>query len=345
MIPIKNIYYMLAYAYSVLREEGYRDFETEEFEDAADLFAAILSKGVLNQIRRGLSRDYIPEHSDSFVLRGKVDISESIKRMTMVKDQLSCSYDVFSANSYLNRIVKTALQMLFESEISRKRREELRTVLVLLHDVEPLNVKNLSWNVNYNRRNRTYKMLISICYLVINGLIHGSAGGSKKLMHFLDEQEMSKLYERFVFEYFRQEFPEIDVTSSWIKWQLDDGVDDFLPSMQSDIMLSKGNRVLIIDAKYYSRITISRYNQPKLHSHNLYQIFAYVKNKEYELRNKPHEVSGLLLYAKTDEEIVPNVTYSMSGNKIAVRALDLNCEFGKIKEQLNSIVDEYFPKL
>lgn len=344
MIPIKNIYYMLAYAYSVLREEGYRNFETEEFENAADLFAAILSKGVMNQIRRGLSRDYTPEHSDSFVLRGKIDVSESIKRMTMLKGQLSCSYDIFSVNSYLNRIIKTTLQLLFKLEIRRKRKEELRGILTLLHEIEPLDIKNINWNLNYNKNNQTYRMLISICYLIINGLIHGSADGSKKLMHFLDEQSLSRLYERFVFEYYRQEYPQLSVTSSWIKWQLDNGVDDFLPTMQTDIMLSKGKRILIIDAKYYSKIMIKRYNLPKLHSDHLYQIFAYVKNKDYELRKKGYEVSGLLLYAKTDEEDIPEkVTYSMSGNKIEIRALDLNCDFSKIKEQLNSIVEEYFP--
>ena len=31
MIPIRNTYYMLAYAFQVLRQQGYRDIATEEF--------------------------------------------------------------------------------------------------------------------------------------------------------------------------------------------------------------------------------------------------------------------------------------------------------------------------
>lgn len=50
----------------------------------------------------------------------------------------------------------------------------------------------------------------------------------------------------------------------------------------------------------------------------------------------------MLLYAKTDEDITPNVVYSMGGNKIFVRTLNLNCEFEKIKEQLDKIVAENF---
>lgn len=32
MIPIKNIYYVLAYAFQVLQAGGYKDIEGEEFE-------------------------------------------------------------------------------------------------------------------------------------------------------------------------------------------------------------------------------------------------------------------------------------------------------------------------
>ena len=79
-----------------------------------------------------------------------------------------------------------------------------------------------------------------------------------------------------------------------------------------------------------------------LHSGNLYQIFTYVKNKEAELAAEPHEVSGMLLYARTDEAICPNNSYQMSGNKISVRMLDLDCDFSAIAEQLNSIVETHF---
>ena len=62
----------------------------------------------------------------------------------------------------------------------------------------------------------------------------------------------------------------------------------------------------------------------------------------WEVADKPHVVSGLLLYAKTDETLLPNQTYQMSGNKISVKTLDLDCDFEKIAEQLDEIVDEYF---
>lgn len=108
------------------------------------------------------------------------------------------------------------------------------------------------------------------------------------------------------------------------------------------IMLTKGNTVLIIDAKYYTHTTQTQYETHTLHSGNLYQIFTYVKNKEAEFVDKPHSVSGMLFYAATDEAIQPNLSYQMSGNRISVRTLDLNQEFSKIAAQLNAIVLEHF---
>ena len=70
-------------------------------------------------------------------------------------------------------------------------------------------------------------------------------------------------------------------------------------------------------------------------------FFTYVKNKEVELKDKPHEISGMLLYAKTDEETYPDNDYKMSGNKIGVHTLDLNVEFSQIREQLDEIATRH----
>ena len=116
----------------------------------------------------------------------------------------------------------------------------------------------------------------------------------------------------------------------------------FLPKMKTDIVLTKDNKTLIIDAKYYTRTTQSVFDVHTLHSGNLYQIFTYVKNKDTEFGEKPHKVSGMLLYAATDEAIQPDNSYQMSGNQISVKTLDLNRKFPEIAAQLNAIVTEHF---
>jgi len=199
----------------------------------------------------------------------------------------------------------------------------------------------VNWNMQYNRNNQTYRMLISVCYLVAKGLLQTNTDGSTKPMDFLDEQRMSRLYEKFILEYYRREWKALSAASAQIPWQLDDDYGDSLPVMQTDITLVHQEKVLIIDAKYYTHTMQIRYDKRSYHSGNMYQIFTYVKNKDVQLEGQPHEVSGILLYARTDEEVVPDDEYRMSGNRICVRTLDLNQEFILIREQLDGIVKDY----
>ena len=316
---------------------------TEEFDNVAELCAAILVKGVSVQLKRGLGREYIEQTEFLSLLRGRMEVSESIKTQSMRRNQLVCSYDVYSVNSYPNRIIKTTMEFLLKSsDISKARKKELRRLRVYFAEVETLDVNTINWEVQYNRSNQTYCMLVSICYLVLKGLLQTNSVGTMRLMDFLDEQRMCRLYEKFILEYFRREFPQVSAKASLIPWALDDGMSVMLPVMQSDVTLAYENKVLIIDAKYYARTTQEQYNVHTLHSNNLYQIFTYVKNMEVQFVGTHHEVSGMLLYARTDEEVQPENTYRMSGNTISVRTLDLNCDFSEVAAQLNRIVAEHF---
>ena len=214
--------------------------------------------------------------------------------------------------------------------------------MVFFEDVDVIDLYSVNWNMQYNRNNQTYRMLISICYLVFKGLLQTQSDGTTKLMDFLDEQRMHRLYEKFILEYYRKEHPELTANASQIPWQLDDDFGEMLPVMQTDIMLTKDEKTLIIDAKYYAHTTQRQYDKNTLPSGNLYQIFTYVKNKEVELADQPHKVAGMLLYARTDEEIYPEKEYRMSGNQIGVRTLNLDGDFDMIKNQLNEIAEKFF---
>ena len=342
MIPIKNIYYMLSYAFQMLNEQGYKNLATEDFDNAGDLCAAILIRGISYQLKRGLGREYISETDTISAIRGKIEITESIKNQSMIRSQMVCTYDEFSVNSPLNQIIKSTVMLLLKADISKVRKKELRKLMVYFDDVSVVDVRSINWSINYNRNNQTYRLLITVCYLVVKGLLQSKSDGSVKMMDFLDEQRMCRLYEKFILEYYKKHYPQIRTAASQIDWALDDGIGTMLPAMQSDIMLSyqKGeiDKTLIIDAKYYAHTTQVQYDVHTLHSNNLYQIFTYVKNKA----TKGGEVSGMLLYAKTDEETYPNNEYQMSGNKITVRTLDLNCEFENIAAQLDEIAQKHF---
>ena len=339
---------MLAYAFSSLRLFDDEKVAKEEFENIHDLFAAILSGGISRQLKQGLYREYLSHKEALPVLRGKIDMPGTIQNRIARKQQLVCEYDELSENNLLNQILKTTVMLLIRhSEVSVKYKDELKREMFFFSNVDQIELTSMQWSaIRFQRNNQTYRVLISICQLIVEGMLLSTDDGDYKLASFVDDQRMSRLYEKFLLEYYKKEHPELKTTASQIPWALDDGIGTLLPIMQSDVMLEDkaGKNILIIDAKYYAHTLQYQYGSGTIYSNNLYQIFTYVKNKEKDIKahiNK-HTVSGMLLYARTDEELQPDNNYSMSGNKIAVRTLNLNLGFQKIALQLDSIVTEFF---
>lgn len=344
-IFIKNIYYMLSYAFQVLKQSNYEEVEAEEYDKVQDLFAAILSKGVAQQLKQGLFKEYITHNETLSVMRGKVNMNETIRNRIQRKHKLSCEFDELSENNLFNQILKTTMHCLLKDEsVATERKIALKKVLVFFSGVSVLEPSSIQWSrLHYQRNNRNYEMLLNICYLVIDGMIQTTEKGEYKMSAFSDEH-MARLYEKFILEYYRQHHGYLsEVKAGEVKWNLvgdnDESMIRFLPVMQTDIMLRLNKVMLIIDAKYYGRTLQQHYDKNSLHSANLYQIFTYVKNQD---KDGTGNVSGLLLYAKTEEAITPDCSFNIAGNQIGAKTLDLNMEFPRIAAQLDAIAESYF---
>ncbi|MBR1751990.1 MAG: 5-methylcytosine-specific restriction endonuclease system specificity protein McrC [Ruminococcus sp.] len=342
-IFIQNIYYMLSYAFQILKQDDYQRVATEDFEHIQDLFSAILAKGVARQLKQGLHREYIDMNESLSVLRGKLNISGTIHHKLQHKQQLACEYDELSEDNTYNQILKTTMNLLICSgDVKQERKSEIKKLMIYFDNVTTVPITSIKWNMLiYQRNNRNYELLLNICYLIIKGMLQTTEDGNYSLASFSDDH-MARLYERFILEYYKQHHSELSAEASQVKWNIvgehDDTMIQFLPTMQTDITLRKGGRTLIIDAKYYGKTLSKFYDKSTLHSANLYQIFTYVKNED---KGNTGDVSGLLLYAKTEELVVPNCRYNIGGNSIGARTLDLNQQFPMIAKQLDEIADYY----
>lgn len=340
-ILIKNIYYMLTYAFQSLRQSNFDQVAAEEFENIHDMFAAILGKGVASQLKQGLYREYILQEEELAVLRGKLNIPGTIKNKIQHRQKLSCGYDELSENNLFNQILKTTMLILVRQKtVKQEHKAVLKKNLVFFDNVDEIEVGQIKWDrIRYQRNNQSYRMLMNVCYLVLAGLVLSTDTGAVKLATFLDDRAMHSLYEKFILEYYRYHHPEYKANPDTISWDIDDGVIEFLPTMVTDITLIYGEKTLIIDAKYYAHTMQSQFDVQSIHSGNLYQIYAYVKNLD---KDKTGNVAGMLLYAKTQEQITPNNKYSMGGNTIWVKTLDLNLPFTQIAGQLEKIARDFF---
>lgn len=348
-IFIKNIYYMLAYAFSALSKGEFDDISKEKFDNIHNLFAAILSTGISCQLKQGLYREYVNKTESLTTVRGKIDISGTVRNRIARKSAVSCEYDKLSVNNVMNRIIKKAVMILLkrpDSDVDKKYKDSLKRDMRFFSEVDDIDPRKIRWQtVRFEKNNSSYRLLVGISRMVIEGMLMTTEKGEYRLEKFLSDQYMSRLYEKFILEFYRKECKNLTANPSQINWALDIGSDgENLPQMRSDIMLTSkdGRRVLIIDAKYYTKTMQEQFGAKTVRSGHLYQIFAYVKNKDAEFGDTPHTVSGTLLYASTDEDFQPNNEYSLNGNKISAKTLDLNREFSEIAGQLKALAREHF---
>ena len=344
-IFIKNIYYMLSYAFQVLKQSNYDEVSKEAFDHIEDLFAAIIAKGVARQLKQGLYRTYITKNDTLSVMRGKLSMPGTIRNRLQRKQQLDCEFDELSENNLFNQILKTTGQFLICADgVGADRKSEMKKELVFFDGIDTLDPSIIRWDrLMYQRNNQNYEMLMNLCYFVLDGMLQTTDSGDYKLATFSDEH-MARLYEKFILEYYRKHHTYLsEVKAGQVKWNYDPLTDQnmiqFLPVMQTDIMLRLKHRILIIDAKYYGETLQKQFDKYSLHSGNVYQIFTYVKNQDAE---QTGNVGGILLYAKTDEPITPDGMVKMGANWIGAKTLDLNMEFSQIAAQLDKIAEDFF---
>ena len=338
-ILIRNIYYMLAYAFQELRQNNYAEIEGEKFDDIYDLFAEIMARGISYQLKQGLYREYVSKNESMSTVRGKIDINGTIANRMRNSQQIACNYDELSENNIYNQIIlTTAITLIKHTEVKKEKKAKLKQLMLFFQNVQPIDIHSIRWNaLRFDRNNRNYRMLLYLCYFIICEWLMTTEEGKFKMRDFSDDH-MCRLFEKFVLEYYKKHHPELKPCAAQIEWNIDKELSttNILPIMQTDILLSMGERTMIIDTKYYNKSMQRQYDKSTIHSGNLYQIHTYVT--EYDEGHKGN-VDGMLLYAKTQEDITSDGQIKhKDGNTIYFRTLDLNTDFDTIRKRLDSFV-------
>lgn len=342
-IPIDNIYYLLCYAWNRLEERDMVAVNETGVKDMINLLGRILASGTGNLLKRGLDRGYITEAEELRGIRGKLEFSNSMRRMSFERARAYCRYDELSYNVLHNRILKTTIMKLIKSDnIDVGIRKELSNLYRYFGGVDEINLSlDLFSKVQINRNNKVYGLIMDICSLLFENLMIDEKTGRYKLKDFQrDESQMNRLYEEFVRNFYMQEQNVYRVRREDIQWQF--GSNDayaigLLPKMQTDITLESRDRKIIIDTKYYTSALQRNFDTEKLISSNLYQMFAYLKNVEAKGGELNKNCEGVLLYPTTDKEL--DLEYHFEEHKLRVKTINLSMNWREIYKELLEVVD------
>lgn len=338
-VLLANVHIMMAYAFRSLERIDGTPKAAVEFEHLHDLLAEIIVSETSLQVKRGLDHGYREETRELQTVRGRIDLQGSIRQRSFVRGELVCRYDEFVADTDLNRAVRaTVLLLARHGNVAPQRREALARLLPFFAGVRAVNPRAIRWkDLQLNRINASYRWLLAACELTVKGLLP-TEGHGDALLPWLNDEAMSTLFERFVKEYFHFHHPRFDAKAAQIPWaaEMDGAGLHQLPAMRTDITLRSDNAMLIIDTKYYgSSMQVSHYGRETLHSGNLYQIHTYVKNASALEKS----VSGLLLYARTDGPIQPDLDAVIGGHRIGATTIDLTKPWSLLRADLDALLD------
>ena len=340
MIPIENIYYLLCYAWNKLDEKEQVKIAVDDRTELVDLFAKVLINGTKILLKRGIDKDYVNDTVDLAGVKGKLELGPTLKSRLHQKLRTICTVDEFSDDVLTNQILVSTLYRLMKCrELDRDLRGQLKNLIWMFPGVQVIELKRSHFPaVQLNRNNRFYGFLLNVCQILYENMLPTEILGELTFMDFTrDEHQMSRLFEAFLLNFYRREFPHWEVKRQYISWQFEAGHSahiDHLPRMETDISIKTAQAITIIDAKYYGETLRERHGRAKIKSENLYQLFSYLLNQR---SSDPvtHRTQGILLYPTIGTEY--DLEYHFEQHPIAIKTVNLNMHWRQIEERLKTI--------
>lgn len=348
-IPIKNLYYLLCYAWELADQREKIKVDASDCSTYPDLFGKLLVTGCSILFKRGLHREYIAHQESIIGIKGKWNISESIQTPKYRLGLMDCTFDEFSDDILVNQIIYSSLRRLLGYKALN---EKVRTqVLHIFHRFPKVSEIDLTpevfRSVNITRDNRFYSLLIHICQMISEALLPNEKKDGQ--FHFVDfsRKHMERIFENFLFNFYKKEcydvFPIVERSRIQFKLQTIEGPATILPSMLTDVTLvnPSAQKKIIIDAKYYMETLVTKCSESeheKIRTAHMYQIMAYIRNQE--VANVPYTMNanGILVYPQTGIELNYTGKDDETNHHFRFCTVDLNKEWWDIEKRLKEII-------
>lgn len=353
LIPIKNIFYMLCYAWNVLAIVDDIKVGDDDFEDAYNLLARVFSYGIGKLIRSGFHRSYIDREEELSTLRGKVQITESINRLSIQRKSLVCAFDEYSTNDVFNQILKYTIDSLLKNPgVSSITKRSLKKQGAFFEGITPTApTKSVKQSLVFNRNNITYKLLIHIAIMLYENTSINDEDGSTVFKDFFRQEQMHRVFELFILNFYSLHLDKstYKVHAPKINWPLDVDAEERWADIfdvekapgdrRTDIVVE--NKTLgtqfIMDAKYYHKTFVDAYmgtDEDKVRTGHLNQVRGYLIDSKYP----PGRKFGALVYPMVNNDLQKGLIIPITDTPIIVKTINLNTDWKSIEADLLKFV-------
>lgn len=352
IIPIKNLFYMLCYAWDVLAIMDDIKVGTDDYDDAYNLLARVFSFGVGKLIRSGFHRSYIEKTEELSTVRGKINLQESINSLSPQRKKLVCNYDEYSPNDIFNQIIKyTISSILGNPDIDKAIKRDLKKQLLFFADIDEVApTKSNRQKLVFNRNNVTYKLLIHIAIMLYDNTSINEDDGNTVFKDFFRQEQMCRVFELFILNFYTMHLDRhtYKVHAPKISWHLDDNAEEIWGDLfdiksnpgdrRTDIVVENNelNIQFIMDAKYYHKTFVEAYmnaEDERVRTSHLNQIRGYLIDSEYSGKKY-----GALVYPMVNNNLKRGTMIPILGTPIIVKTINLNDDWRNIEKDMLEFV-------
>lgn len=351
-IPVRNLWLLMLYASQLFRHMHHSRVSAEENPDEIpDLVAEILIRLVERRLRQNLTFGYRERASNLSRVRGRIDTLHTESHQLLARGVIRCRFQDLTVDTPRNRYIRAALELLSRIAIGPETRHNCRTLVKSLRNLGVIGERPSNAEISadrYGRHDKEDQVMVSAAKLAFNLLLPNEVEGNRAMPRLSrDLAWIRHLYEKAVAGFY-------DVVlgpNGWnvyagryIHWPLSDptpGLERIFPSMQTDIILENSTRKrrIVIDTKFNNILSRGQYDQERLRSAYIYQIYAYLRSQENPDDPFSENSSGLLLHPAVEESI--NESAAIQGHIIRFATVDLSAPASSIRDSLIRIVNEF----
>lgn len=343
-IPIRNLWYMLLYAWNETPKSPYWQMvDIEESPSLDALLASILVKTIQQRLRIGLGCSYMAEQKLLRRLRGRIHFTNSLKQRTFERGQVFCEYEHYSINAPKNQIIRSTLFHLAQvgqfgpdQSWAEKLRHNIRWLVRTLGGIDLIELSpDIIHRQQVARHDRDYRIMLAICDLILQRRLPTEDAGEVYMSRLeRDRFILHKVFERFVYNFYRYHLGEWEVRYQKVLTWHEKITNMFLPNMQPDLVLQEKTmgRMIVLDTKFTPRsLKENQWGKALFDSSHLYQIYAYLGTQEH-LSERHRQATGILLYPAIDDELSESL--ELQNHQIRIESVNLATPWQNIENRL-----------
>ncbi|WP_107824489.1 McrC family protein [Campylobacter concisus] len=229
-----------------------------------EIFISMFLNEVSKLIKIGIKSDYVVLEDNLKFLKGKLKISEQIRKNIVHKERFYVCYQEFSIDRAENRLIKSTLEFLYRRSKSSRNQRLIREYLFIFDEISSSSDINADFSrLKLNRQTKHYEQALLWSKIFLQNKSFSPYRGSDVAFALLFD--MNTLFESYVGNFIKKSFPGTILQHS--EKHLVENPKSF--RLRPDIFLEDK---FIADTKW--KIVKSR---DDISQADLYQLYAYGK--------------------------------------------------------------------